>query len=144
SDYYQRVGYSSERFEPTGFDNLVQRGRVVFDSDPAHWEAAMFTGIDRVAQWSRATGLGLYTSECWVVVDYKDWPGLEWDWVKDTNAKAVARAAATGRWVGIATSNFCAPQFVEMWRDINWHRRLTGLITTAHIDADLHRGAPTP
>ena len=49
----------------------------------------------------------------------------------------VERAAASGRWVAMATSNFCGPQFVGMWRDIDWHRRLTEKIKSAPIDADL-------
>lgn len=140
-DYYEQVGYAYERFEPTGYDNVVRRGRAVYDRDPARWEAAMFAGIDSVAAWSRATHLPLYTTEGWALVDYKDWPGLEWDWIKDLNAKAVARAAATGRWVGLATSNFCAPQFVGMWRDVTWHRELTALIRSSPVDDDLRRAA---
>lgn len=77
------------------------------------------------------------TTECWSVIDYKDWPGLDWDWVKELNAKAVMRAAGTGRWTAIATSNFCGPQFVGMWRDIEYHLRLTDLIRSAPVDEDL-------
>ncbi|WP_460787668.1 cellulase-like family protein, partial [Microbacterium insulae] len=33
--------------------------------------------------------------------------------------------------------NFCGPQFHEMWRDIEYHHRLTHIIHTAHIDPDL-------
>jgi hypothetical protein len=37
----------------------------------------------------------------------------------------------------MATSNFCGPQFVGMWRDIAWHKRLTDLIKSSSIDPDL-------
>jgi hypothetical protein len=40
----------------------------------------------------------------------------------------VAEAVATGQWTAMATSTFCGPQFVGMWRDIDWHHRLTDLI----------------
>ncbi len=90
-----------------------------------------------VAAWSRASKKPLITTECWAVVDYKDWPGLDWGWVKDLTARGVAHAASQGRWVAIATSNFCGPQFVGMWRDIAWHRRLTDLIKSSPIDPDL-------
>ena len=137
SPYYDRVGYGWERFEPTGFDNLVLHGRREYERGQVDYDAALFREIDRVADWSRATGLGLYTTECWAVVDYKDWPGLEWDWVLDLNARAVEHVVATGRWVGVATSNFCGPQFVGMWREVAWHQRLTTLIKQAPIDADI-------
>jgi len=71
------------------------------------------------------------------VVDYKDWPLLDWGWIKDLCELGVTTAAKTGRWVGIGASNFCGPQFVGMWRDIAWHRRLTDTIKSANIDAEL-------
>ena len=67
----------------------------------------------------------LITTECWGVVDYKDWPLLKWDWVKDLCALGVQHAASTGQWLAIATSNFCGPQFAGMWRDKAWHQQLT-------------------
>ena len=137
SDYCQLVGYDFERFDPVGYDNLVLRGRQVYLAEQQRFDTALFSEIDRVAEWSRAVGKPVVTTECWSIVDYKDWPGLEWDWVKDLNARAVARAVATGRWTALATSNFCGPQFVELWRDVDYHLRLTALIHAAQGDADL-------
>jgi hypothetical protein len=81
--------------------------------------------------------LPLATTECWGVVDYKDWPLLNWDWVKDMCALGVETAAATGRWSVVATSNFCGPQFAGMWRDVAWHQRLTQLVKRSRLDAEL-------
>jgi hypothetical protein len=47
----------------------------------------------------------------------------------------VRTAAATGRWRAIATSNFCGPQFVGMWRDVDWHKRMTEVIHAAKVPA---------
>ena len=140
SDFHARVGYAFERFDPIGFDNIVANARSEYERDPAYWDAKLFATIDLAANWSRATGKGLYTTECWALVDYKDWPGLDWDWIKDLNARSLERAAATGRWVGLATSNFCGPQFVGMWRDVQWHQRLTKVIKEASIDPDIRAG----
>lgn len=139
SDFNQRTGYGFERFEPTGFDNLVANARRVFAEDQQHYEQAMCDAIDVVAEWSRATGRGVYSTECWAVIDWKDWPGLDWDWVKDLTALGTRHAAATGRWVGIATSNFCGPQFHGMWRDVDWHLELTETIHNSPIDEDVLR-----
>ncbi len=68
---------------------------------------------------------------------YRDWPMADWDWMMDVCAAAVERAAATGRWAAICTSNFCGPQYHGMWRDIGWHRRLTDLIKSAAIDPEI-------
>ncbi|WP_374946198.1 cellulase-like family protein [Agreia sp.] len=137
SDYYKVIGYNYERFSTIGYDNLVRIGRQTYEENREKYDAALFRMIDTVADWSRATGKALYITECWSIVDYKDWPGLEWDWILDITARAVEYAAATGRFVGIATSNFCGPQFVGMWREIEWHQRLTSVIKNSPIDEDL-------
>jgi hypothetical protein len=58
---------------------------------------------------------------------------LEWDWLKELCEVGVRAAASKGVWAAIATSNFCAPQFVGMWRDVEWHRRMTDLIHKAKL-----------
>lgn len=137
SGYHKAIDYNYERFDPIGFDNIVKNGRREYESRKEHYDTLLFNQIDEIADWSRASQLGLVTTECWALVDYKDWPGLEWDWIMDLNARAVEYAASTGRWIGISTSNFCGPQFVEMWRNVEWHRRLTDVIKTSSLDADL-------
>ncbi len=127
-DFYQQVGYHFERFSSVGYEHLVQRAEPLYRSDPPHWQQALRRGIDRAAQWSLVAGKPVITTEGWGVVDYKDWPLLSWDWVKELCEIGVQTASATGRWVALATSNFCGPQFVGMWRDIAWHRRLTDII----------------
>lgn len=39
--------------------------------------------------------------------------------------------------LAISTSNFCGPQFVGMWRDVEWHRRLTDIIHSAPVEKEL-------
>ncbi|HET8853611.1 MAG TPA: cellulase-like family protein, partial [Ktedonobacteraceae bacterium] len=73
-------------------------------------------------------GKQLITTEGWGVVNYKDWPLLNWEWVKELCEYGVRQASATGLWVAMTTSSFCGPQFVGMWRDKEWHRRLTDVI----------------
>jgi hypothetical protein len=40
-------------------------------------------------------------------------------------------------WVGVATSNFCGPQFAGMWRDVEWHKHLTSIIRSSPLDESL-------
>ena len=68
------------------------------------------------------------TTECWALVEWRDLPGLDWALIKELCELGVRTAVETGRWAAIATSNFCEPQFVGMWRDVAWHRELTSLI----------------
>jgi hypothetical protein len=128
TDFYEKVGYHYERFSSKGYENLVANGERLYREQPEHWRSALVKGIEQLAAWSRASGKPLVTTECWGIVDYKDWPLLDWGWVKELCELGVRTAAATGRWAGISTSNFCGPQFEGMWSDVEWHRRLTDAI----------------
>lgn len=139
SDYYDKIDYNHETFDPRGFNNIVANGHREYLANKALYDGKLTGEIDNVAAWSRATGKALVTTECWSLVDYKDWPGLDWGWIKDLTAFGLQHAARQGRWVGMATSNFCGPQFRGMWRDIDWHKQLTNLIKSSPIDLDLKR-----
>jgi hypothetical protein len=133
SDFYQEVGYHYEKFSPVGYEHLVDRAKPLYLSKPDYWKSKLREGIELAANWSRASGLPLITTECWSLVDYKDWPLLEWDWLKDLCETGVRAASSTGRWVAMATSNFCGPQFAGMWRDVEWHKKLTDIIHSSPV-----------
>jgi hypothetical protein len=128
TDFYRRVGYHYERFSSVGYENVVQRAEALYRESPVAWQDLLHTRIDFLAQCGRRQKLPLITTEGWAIVDYKDWPLLDWGWVKELTALGTEWASATGRWAAIATSNFCGPQFRGMWKDIAWHQRLTRLI----------------
>ena len=127
-NYYELVGYNYERFGSKGYDNVVLNAERVYKERPEYWKNCLKENIERAAKWSEKSGKPLVTTECWGIVDYKDWPLLKWDWVKELCEYGVEEAVKTGKWAAIATSNFCGPQFAGMWPDIEWHKRLTDLI----------------
>jgi len=131
SDFYKQVGYNYERFDIKGYDNLALNAERIYRSNPRHWQSRLEAGVDFLAKWSELAKKPLITTECWSLVDYKDGPMLPWDYLKELCDLGTRRAAATGRWAAIATSNFCGPQFRGMWRDVSWHRRLTDVIHSA-------------
>lgn len=131
SDFYQNVGYNYQRFSLEGYEHLVDRAKPLYESKPDYWNSKLRDQIEWAANWSRVSKRRLITTECWSLVDYKDWPLLEWDWLKELCEVGVRAAASTGRWVAMATSNFCGPQFIGMWRDVDWHKRLTEVIHSA-------------
>jgi hypothetical protein len=136
-EYYREVGYQYDLFDGTSYRNLALNGKRIYEQRKSYWQEGLTRQISLAAAWSEKLGTGLVTTECWGVVDFKDWPLLDWEYVKELCALGTAAAAETGRWLSIATSNFCGPQFVGMWRDREWHRRLTGLIHQAKIAPDL-------
>lgn len=129
--YYDEVDYHYERFDPKGYENLVNNAKRVYMQKRDYWDGKLKERIEMCAEWSQVSGKPLITTECWSLVDYKDWPLLEWDWLKQLCEAGVRTAAGTGRWVAIATSNFNGPQFAGMWRDVDWHRRMTDIIHSA-------------
>jgi len=139
-EFYRLVGYNYERFDPKGYTNLSLKAEDTYRARPQYWQKLLTDKIDQLAAVSRAIRIPLVTTECWAIVDYKDWPLLQWDWVKDLCALGVERAAASGQWLAIATSNFCGPQFAGMWRDTAWHQQQTRIIKSASIAPALRQG----
>ncbi|MBO7419218.1 MAG: cellulase [Bacteroidaceae bacterium] len=136
-EFLKAIDYKNGRFDPQAYKNVQANAERVYREKPDYWNNLLLTQINETAKVAERIGKPLITTECWGIIDYKDWPMLEWNWVKDLCEMGVKEAAATGQWVGIATSNFCAPQFVGMWRDIEWHQRLTSLIKSAPINPEL-------
>jgi hypothetical protein len=139
-EFYKLAEYGYEHFDAKGYTNLSLKAEGVYRAQPEYWQNALLQAIDRHATVSCKMKMPLITTECWGVVDYKDWPLLKWDWVKDLCTLGVQHAASTGQWLAIASSNFCGPQFVGMWHDKAWHQRATHTIKSAAITAELRPG----
>jgi len=132
--FYQQVGYRYEKFETVGYENMVKFAEPLYRSNSDYWNSLQRNWIHEVAEEALDLGRFLVTTEGWSVVDYKDWPGLDWGWVKASCEHGILCAVETGRWLSMCSSNFCGPQFVGMWRDVEWHQRITSLIRNASID----------
>lgn len=132
-EFNKRISYFYERFESKGYENVVKHARKLYETDPGYWKTALENHTDKVCAEAKTLGLPMITTECWGIVDYKDWPLLDWNWVKDICAHGVQYAASKGQWLAISTSNFCGPQFVGMWRDKDWHLEMTKAIKSAQL-----------
>jgi hypothetical protein len=132
-DYYERMGYKWEAWRHDAYRPVVLHGEALYRSDEAYWRKCLTDLIDEQALWSSRRRRPLATTECWGPVVWKDWPGLDWGWVKDVCAFGTLHAVETGRWAAVGTSNFCGPQFRGMWRDVGWHRRLTDRIKAGKL-----------
>jgi hypothetical protein len=137
SDFNQEVGYNFQRFGFDDYKKLQLNAQRVYREKEQHWLKQLNDRIDLAITWSKHANLPLVTTECWGPIDYRDFPLLDWDWVKEACAYGTEKAAASGRWLAISTSNFCGPQFVGMWRDVEWHRNLTDIIHNAPVDKAL-------
>lgn len=133
SDFLERIGGNYNNFDYTGYAALAKGAEALFRAEAPHWQKLLQQRIQGWADIARACHRPLVTTECWAVVNYRDWPGLDWGWVKELCAYGVEQALHTGCWAGVATSNFCGPQFAGMWHDVAWHQRLTTKIRTAEL-----------
>lgn len=137
NEFYKLVNYNYELFSNDGYHNVALKAEKLYRKNESYWKELLLKQIDYAAEWSKVLNKPIVTTECWGIVDYKDWPLLQWDWVKELCELGTIEAAKTGRWAAIATSNFCGPQFKGMWRDIKWHKKLTKEINAAVISGDL-------
>ena len=139
-EFYQLTDYKYEHFDGKGYTNLSLKAADVYRARPGYWQEGLAADIDAFAEVSRKIAMPLITTECWGIVDYKDWPLLTWDWVQELCVLGTQHAASTQRWLAMASSNFCEPQFVGMWRDKSWHQRVTAIIRSAEIAPELRQG----
>lgn len=93
-EFYKLTEYGYERFDAKGYTNLSLKAEGVYRARPEYWQKALVQAIDRHAAVSRKMKMPRITTECWGVVDYKDWPLLKWDWVKDLCALGAQRTAS--------------------------------------------------
>lgn len=134
-EFYTELDYDmrASMFDRHQYEALARHAPALYRSREDYWKSLLRAAIDDCVAHSIACGKPLVTSECWAIVNWKDGPGLDWSWIKDLCAYGVETALATGCWIGMATSNFCGPQFRGMWDDITWHRNLTRQIRAASI-----------
>lgn len=134
TDFYPWGSFDHGLDSQAHYEWVRDVGQDRYREDSDRWQGTLEAEIEAAADWSREAGLPLATTESWGVIHFKDWPGLEWDWVKELCAVGTRKAAETGRWTAISTSNFCGPQFRGMWDDVDWHREQTAAIKNATID----------
>jgi hypothetical protein len=136
-EFNKTVGYNWHRFSNESYLKLIENGENLYRSKPEYWQNLLVESIKSFASGAKSANLPIITTECWSIVDYKDYPMLNWNWIKDLCELGVTTAASTGQWVAIATSNFCGPQFVGMWQDVEWHKKMTKIIKSAPISDEL-------
>ncbi len=133
SNFEQELGYRWEPHHNLEY-NLMQKAESLYYEKEDYWKSRLKAGIDFCVRVSKNMDLPLITTESWGPITYKDWPMLNWQWIKEVCALGVQEASKTGRWASLCTSNFCGPQFRGMWNDINWHRKQTDIIHNSPLN----------
>lgn len=132
--------------DPAGYRTIAERAEAHYRDNHDRLIADLASTIDLAAAWSDRSGLPIVTTESWSIITFKDGPGMDWGWVKESCAEGVALALETQRWASMSTSNFCGPQYAGMWDDIDWHQALTTQIKRTpgpRIELPTARGGTT-
>lgn len=133
-EFTSHVDYSYEQTtEHERLELNVSHLIPLYARDKDYWNQRLQMHIDEIINESVVSGLPLATSECWGIVDCKDFPMFDWAILKEMCAYGVAASSRTGRWLANASSNFCGPQFRGMWEDIEWHQEMTRQIRSAAL-----------
>lgn len=127
SDFNEKVGKPMTAGREY-YESLAENGREIYSQSSDHWKDQLKESLDLAVRWSKRDQKPIVTTEGWAVVFYRDWPGLDWDWVKELCEFGVKEAIDSGRWIAACSSNFCGPQFRGMWEDVEWHREITNYI----------------
>jgi hypothetical protein len=138
NEFYNKLNYKGELFNNSGYKTIATSAEGLYYSNKLYWQNLLNNQINKIAKIAGNLNFPLLTTECWAIVDYKDWPLLRWDWVKELCEIGTKTASDSGQWIAIATSNFCGPQFRGMWDDIKWHQRLTQYIKAGKIQDKLY------
>ncbi len=127
-EFNRKMEYDFPLFSNKGYENIVEHAESLYNAGKSYWQQLLSDEITKTGNIAREINQPLVTTECWALVDFKDWPMLNWEWIKELCETGVKAAVSARAWQAIATSNFCGPQFSGMWRDIKWHQKLTSLI----------------
>lgn len=80
-----------------------------------------------VEETGRRYGIPVGNTEGWGSVFWLEHPMLSWDFVKEAGLKAAELGAKHG-YLFNCQSNFCEPQYLRLWRDVEYHQQVTALI----------------
>ena len=83
--------------------------------------------MEFVARIGRENGIPVGNTEGWGSVIWLEHPMLEWDFVKEAGL-AAAKFGAKHGYAFNCQSNFCEPQYLRLWRDVDYHREVTRTI----------------
>lgn len=83
--------------------------------------------MQTIARIGREAGIPVGNTEGWGSVFWLEHPMLEWDMVKDAGLTAAKLGAKHG-YAFNCQSNFCEPQYLRLWRDVDYHREVTSTI----------------
>lgn len=132
--------HNKELSENTGFRRMTRNKQTDLDFHDTyynglkHWDANkeryglwMEERIKNMAELGKKFGIPVGNTEGWGAVFWEDNPTIDWRFIKEAAEISVPFAVKHG-YKFICTSNFTCPQFIGMWEDVKWHKKMTQII----------------
>ncbi len=123
-------GYMSG-FRPTppdaGFEELSERIHENWYKNRASCAEWLEERVSYVAEIGKRFRIPVGNTEGWGSIFWVQHPMLSWEMNKDAGLIGAGLAAKYG-YAFACQSNFCEPQYVSLWKDTEYHRRVTGII----------------
>lgn len=109
------------------FESVNEKVHASWEKNKAACLEWMEERIAHVAEVGRQYGIPVGNTEGWGSVLWLEHPMFSWDMVKEAGLEA-ARLGAKYGYLFNCQSNFCEPQYLRLWRDVEYHQKVTGLI----------------
>lgn len=106
------------------YANLLQ----YWDANKTSLVEWMDERITKVSGIAKQNSICCGNTEGWGSIWWFDHTELDWKWIKESAEICVDLTKKHDNYKFICTSNFTHPQFVGMWEDIAWHRKITSII----------------
>ena len=84
--------------------------------------------ITKVSEVAEKNNICCGNTEGWGSIWWFDHTELDWNWIKESAEICIDLTKKHDNYKFICTSNFTHPQFVGMWEDIAWHKKITSKI----------------
>lgn len=122
--------YMSTGFRIPGDINFEKYNEQIYDNwvknIPAY-EEWLEEKISFVASVGKKYGIPYGCTEGWGTICWAEHPLLTWDLIKEAGIMAAKLGSKYG-YTFNCQSNFCAPHFLTLWRDVEYHREVSGII----------------
>ncbi len=121
--------YHGQRMMPPDidFERLNERILESWHKNRSLCQEQMEEKIAYVAEKGKHYGIPVGNTEGWGSIMWVEHPMLSYDMIKDAGMMAAKLGYKYG-YTFNCQSNFCEPQFIKLWRDVDYHKKVTNII----------------
>jgi len=120
------------------FEEINRKVHESWAKHKAECTAWLEEKVAKVAEIGRKYGIPVGNTEGWGSVNWYEHPMLSWDMVKEAAVIGAELGAKYG-YLFNCQSNYCEPQYLRNWRDVEHHLKVTSIIRGKNKTCNLDR-----